>query len=397
MDDSGPNERILDFSNTEIAFSNKTDKELKKMAWLFKLMNKPALVKYGSKLGLFAVKLKLPFAEHIIKSTIFQHFCGGENLLDCQKTIDKLYKYDTLTVLDYGAEGKSTDEDFEKVMHENIRAIEMAASNSSVPVISVKLTGLVDNDVLEEMQEKGQLAGHQKKKYDAMYHRIDTICDHAHKHQVGVFIDAEESWIQGPIDAITLEMMEYYNKERVIVYNTYQLYRSDKLQDLKDDFQVALDKGFLLGAKLVRGAYMEKEAKRAEEMNYTSPIHTSKKDSDKDFDDAIKFCIDHYEKISFCCASHNAESNMLLATLINEKGLDRSHAHLNFCQLYGMSDHITFNLADAGYNVAKYVPYGAVKEVIPYLIRRAQENTSVTGEMSRELALIENETKRRKL
>lgn len=399
MDDPSPNSdhSTLDFRNTEIAFSNKTNAELKKMAWLFKMMNNASLVKYGSMLGLWAVKFRLPFANHIIRNTIFHQFCGGENLLDCQKAIDRLYKFDTLTILDYGAEGKSNDEDFEKVMQENIRAIEMAASNTSVPVISVKLTGLVEDEVLEEMQAKGKLEGIAKKKYDTLIHRIDNICEHALKHGVGVFIDAEQSWVQTPIDAITLEMMEYYNKESVIVYNTYQLYRNDKLQDLKNDFEVAKKKGFLLGAKLVRGAYMEKEAKRAEEMGYKSLIHTSRAATDKDFNEGMIYCLDNYERISFCCASHNAESNMMLANLIEERKLDKKHPHLNFCQLYGMSDHITFNLADAGYNVAKYVPYGPVKEVIPYLIRRAQENSSMTGEMSRELKLVDSEVKRRDL
>jgi proline dehydrogenase len=298
-------------------------------------------------------------------------------------------------VLDYGAEAKNDEDEFDAVMNENIKAIEMAASNNSVPVISTKITGLVDMDILELLNKKKELTPGQQSQWDTARKRINQICEKAHEHSVGVFIDAEESWIQDPIDHIALEMMENYNKEKVIVYNTYQLYRHDKLADLKNDHEVAKQKGFLLGAKLVRGAYMEKERKRAEEEGYLSPIQTSKENSDKDYDASIKYCFDNYETISFCCASHNLNSNLFLARLINEKGLDRTHPHLNFCQLQGMSDYITFNLSKNGYNAAKYVVYGPVKDVIPYLIRRAQENTSVTGEMGRELSLINKEIKRR--
>ncbi len=394
QDDPSP---LPDFSNTEIAFSNKTNAELKKAEQLFKLMNNPTLVKIGSALGMFAVKYRLPFSEYFVKKTIFEQFCGGENLLDCQKAINKLYKFETLSVLDYGAEAKNSADEFDSVMQENIKAIEMAASNNSVPVISTKITGMVDNEVLEAMQRKDQLTPGQKSQYDALIKRISGICQKAFEHGIGVFIDAEESWIQDPIDAIALEMMEQFNKEKVIVYNTYQLYRHDKLADLKKDHAYAREKNFLMGAKLVRGAYMEKERKRAEEKGYTSPIQTSKENTDKDFDAAVKYCFENFITISVCCASHNLESNMLLATLIEEHKLDKSHPHLNFCQLLGMSDYITFNLAKSGYNAAKYVVYGPVKEVIPYLVRRAQENTSITGEMGRELSLIHTETLRRKI
>jgi proline dehydrogenase len=392
MEEASP---LPDFSNTEIAFSNKSNSELKKAERLFKLMNNPSLVKFGSALGMFAVKYRLPFSDYFVKKTIFEQFCGGENLLDCQKAIDKLYKFDTLSVLDYGAEAKDTADEFDAVVQENLKAIEMAASNNSVPVISTKITGMVDDDILEALQKKEVLTEAQKSKYEALIKRINAICEKANKHGIGVFIDAEESWIQDPIDAIALEMMEKYNKEKVIVYNTYQLYRHDKLQDLKNDHALAREKGFLLGAKLVRGAYMEKERKRAEELNYVSPIQSSKENSDRDFNAGIQYCFENFITISFCCASHNLESNLLLAKLIKQHKVDRSHPHFNFCQLYGMSDFITFNLAKNGYNAAKYVVYGPVKEVIPYLVRRAQENSSISGEMGRELGLISKETKRR--
>ncbi|MBK8699852.1 MAG: proline dehydrogenase family protein [Saprospiraceae bacterium] len=396
MEEPSPKE-LPDFGNTEIAFSNKTNSELKKIERLFRAMNNPSLVKIGSALSMLSVKFRVPFSEYLIKETIYEQFCGGETLLDCQKAIDKLHKYHTLTVLDYGAEAKSTEEEFDAVMMQNIKAIEMAASNNSVPVISTKITGLADNEVLEAMQRKETLNAAQQSKYEALVKRIDTICEKAREHGVGVFIDAEEICLQDPIDALAMEMMEYYNKERVIVYNTYQLYRKDKLADLKKDYETSRQKSFYMGAKLVRGAYMEKERERAEEHGYPCLIHTNKNDTDRDFNAALTFCVEHYETVSVCCASHNMESNMHLAQLIHDKKLDKAHPHLNFCQLQGMSDFITFNLAKAGYNVAKYVVYGPVKEVLPYLIRRAEENTSITGEMGRELSFIHQEIKRRGL
>ncbi len=389
------NSSSIDFTNTEIAFSAKSDKELKKMAKLFSLMNKSALVNVGSKLGLIAIKLRLPFVDYIVKQTIFQQFCGGENLNDCQKSIDTLYKNNTLTILDFGAEGKSEEEELNNVMSETIRAIEFAASNVSVPVISTKITGMVDNGILIKLQNKEQLSSGEQKEYEALLERIDKVCSKAAELEVGVFVDAEESWLQDPIDNLVMDMMAKYNNDRVNIYNTYQLYRHDKLEDLKAHHKIATEGGFLFGAKLVRGAYMEKERERASEMNYKSPIQPDKASTDRDFDAGIDYCVRNYKNIASCCASHNLESNRKQAVLIDELGLDKAHPHFNFCQLYGMSDHITFNIGKAGYNVAKYVPYGPIRDVVPYLIRRAQENSSVTGEMSRELSLIKSEIKRR--
>ena len=392
-----PDPYQLDFSNTEIAFLNKSDKELKRAQWLFKMMNNNTLVGIGSNLALFAMKMKLPFSKSIIRNTVFDHFCGGENLLDCQKVIDKLHRFKTLTILDYGAESKSSEEDLNKVMNETIKAIEMAASNNSVPVVSSKLTGLADNDLLIKLQDDKDLDSGEKHDYSKFIERVHSICGKAHELGVGIMIDAEESWMQDTIDDIVDDVMAQYNKQKVIVYNTYQMYRHDRLEFLQKSFEKAMSGGYKLGAKLVRGAYMEKEREKAEDEGYESPIHPTKEATDKAFDDAIRFCIDNYENLASCCASHNVESNLLQAELIAQKGLLKSHPHFNFCQLLGMSDHITFNLAQAGYNVAKYVPYGPVKEVVAYLIRRANENTSVTGEMSRELSLISEEVKRRGL
>ncbi|HRX29116.1 MAG TPA: proline dehydrogenase family protein [Saprospiraceae bacterium] len=390
-----PSPLDLSFTNTEIAFSSKSNSELKNTYRLFKLMNNSRLVSIGSVLTLWAVKLRIPFINYLIKKTIFSQFCGGENLLDCQTTIDRLYDFNTLTILDYGAEGKSDEEDLDAVLEENMRALEMAASNNSVPIVSVKITGLVDNEVLENLQKNGSLSTPDQVKYDRLLERMYALCEKANELRVGIFIDAEESWIQKPIDTLALELMKEYNKDFCVVYNTYQMYRHDKLAQLMQDHVWAMGENVVFGAKMVRGAYLEKENERAVELGYKSPIQPDKASTDRDFNAALKYCIENYQTISSCCASHNLESNRYQAELINDKNLDKTHPHLNFSQLYGMSDYITFNLADAGYNVAKYVPYGSVREVMPYLIRRAQENTSITGDMSRELSLIDKEMKRR--
>lgn len=385
----------LDFTNTEIAFSGKSDRELKKTAWLFRFMNKPALVRVGSKLGLFAIKFRIPFTESVVRNTIFPQFCGGETLLDCQKVIDKLYSFDTLTVLDYGAEGKSDEDELDIAMNETIRAIEMAASNNSVPVVSTKITGLVNNAILEKLHAKEVLTEGEKRQFQHLRERLEEICSKAAEHSISIFVDAEESWMQDPIDALVLSMMEQFNKEKAVVYNTYQLYNKDKLEHLKRDHLQCKDKGIIFGAKLVRGAYMDKERERAQRMSYESPIHIDKPATDRDYNEAVRYCIENIDTISSCCASHNAESNLFQARLISEKGIEKHHPHVNFCQLYGMSDNLTFNLANAGYNAAKYLVYGPIRDVIPYLIRRTEENTSVTGDMSRELTLIEKEMMRR--
>lgn len=387
----------LDFKNTEIAFSHKSDKELKKMARLFRLMNNPALVKIGSALGLLAINLRLPFSKYFIKQTLFDQFVGGENLLDCQGAIDHLFRNNALTMLDYGAEGKSTEEELNHVMNETIRAIEFAAANTSVPVVSTKITGLVDNVILEKLGRKEALNEGEQRQYEQLRERVDNMCSRASELGVGLFVDAEESWIQDPIDDLVDEMMAMYNHDKAAVYNTYQLYRKDKLQCLKNAHKKAKEGGYILGAKLVRGAYMDKERDRAEEYNYPSPINETKAETDKMYNDGVRYCVENYETIASCNASHNTESNRLQANLIHELGIVKNHPHLNFCQLFGMSDNLTFNLAEEGFNVAKYVPYGPVKEVVPYLIRRAKENSSVTGEMSRELGFIDAEIKRRGL
>ena len=387
----------VDFNNTAIAFSGKTDKQLKQASRLFKLMNKAWLVNIGSKLSVKALQLNIPFIEETIKTTIFEQFCGGTTLLDSLPVINNLYNQNVLSILDYGAEGKTTEIDFNGTMNETIRAIDFAERNESVPVISLKITGIARFELLENIQKGVALNSQEKEEYQNVNKRLDAICYAAHKKQVGVFIDAEESWIQDTIDYLAKKMMKRYNDKKAIIYNTYQLYRHDRLQFLIDSFEESRKDGYLLGAKLVRGAYMEKENHRAEALQYESPIQKNLKATNNDYNTAIHFCVDNYTHIASCNASHNAYSCALQASLIDQKGIQKNHPHLNFCQLYGMSDHLTFNLANANYNVAKYLPYGPVREVIPYLIRRAQENSSVTGDMTREYELLIREMKRRGL
>lgn len=387
----------LDFTNTEIAFANKTDQELKETQRLFRLMNNHNLVKVGSSVALLLSKLKLPLLDPIIKATIFKQFCGGTNLLDCQTTIDRLYKNKTFSILDYGVEAKDSEKDFELVLSELLRVVQFAAANASVPVISLKISALARNALLEKWQGKNNLEPQEEAELVKIRKRLNRIMHFASDMGVGVFIDAEETWVQDAMDTLVDELMESYNKKRVVVYNTFQMYRTDRLDFLKKSFEKAQARNYYLGAKIVRGAYMEKERQRAEDLKLPSPIHEDKEATDASFDAAITFCVEHYNRISSCNASHHAGSAMAMAKQITDKLIPRNHSHLNFCQLLGMSDNITFNLAYHGFNVAKYVPYGPIQEVIPFLIRRAQENMSITGDIGRELSMIKEEVNRRGL
>lgn len=386
----------IDFNNTQIAFAHLSNNELRKTAWLFNMMNKPWLVKYGSALALWAVENNIPLSEWAVKKTIFSQFVGGTTLLDSQPSIERLAQYKTLTILDYGAEAKETELDFNHTMNENIRAIDFAArSVKSIPVISTKVTGLMRFGLLERIQSAETLNRDEIFEYRNALKRLDAICYHASTKNVAVFIDAEESWIQDAIDHLVWLMMRRYNKKQVVVYNTSQMYRHDRLNFLTESYDRAQKEGFLLGAKLVRGAYMEKERTRAQELGYPDPINPDKAATDDLYNTALRFCIDHLDSMAVCNASHNADSALLMVELMDKKGLPHNHPNTLFSQLYGMSDNLTFNLAEAGFRVAKYLPYGQVKEVIPYLIRRAQENTSVTGDAGRELKMVMEEVKRR--
>ncbi len=388
-------ESMLSFNNTEVAFAGKTKKDLNRSYWLFKLVSNPTFVSIGKSLTTFAINTHLPI-KGIIKATIFKQFCGGETIDECTKAIDELGKYNIGTILDYSVEGKESEKDFNACKIETIATIKKATGNKNIPFCVFKVTGLARFELLQKITEKVKLNSEEEKEFDSVFNRVDEICKSANLAAVPIFIDAEESWIQLAIDDLANEMMLRYNKEKCIVYNTFQLYRKDRLEYLKHSFALAQQHNYYLGAKLVRGAYMEKERARAIEKNYPSPIQETKADTDKDYDLAVNFCVENIKKIAFCAGTHNEKSSMDLALLMQQKSIKGENKHIYFSQLLGMSDHISFNLANAGFNVAKYVPYGPVKEVLPYLIRRAQENTSVKGQTGRELNLIIKEKARRK-
>jgi proline dehydrogenase len=387
----------IDFSDTEIAFSSKTDKELKKTARLFFLMNKKWLVDMGSYLGLIALKYRLPLTETFVKATIFDQFVGGRSLLETQPVVENLKEYKIFTVMDYGAEGKETEQDFNLTMNEKLKIIDFAEMNPNVEVVAAKITGLTSNHLLEKLSAVQPLSTEEEHEKESLMKRIDVICNRARERGVAVYIDAEETWLQPAIDDIANKMMARYNTEKAVVYNTFQMYRTDRLDYLKSSHEKAKQQGYILGAKLVRGAYMDKERARAKEKGYTSPIHVNKDATDRSYNMGIQYCLNHMEEIALCNATHNRDSVMLQASYIHERNLPITHPHLRFCQLFGMSDNLTFNLAKSGFKVGKVVPYGPIRDVIPYLIRRTQENTAVTGDMSREYQMVKAEMKRREL
>ena len=391
-----PGKGALSFENTEIAFRNSTNTDLNRAYWLFRMININFFVKMGPPLTNFAMKIGLPI-KGIIKATIFKHFCGGETITECDDTIKKLHKGGVGTILDYSVEGEDEEQIFDATRDEIILTIKRASGDAAVPITVFKVTGVGRFSLLEKLDSKATLTSSEETEWRKVQDRVSAMCTKAFDSGVPVMIDAEETWIQDTIDLLAIDMMRRFNKEKAIVYNTYQLYRHDKLASLKHDHSIAAKEGFILGAKLVRGAYMEKERRHAAEMGYPSLIQPYKQSTDRDYDAALHFCIDHLEQIAFVAGTHNENSCRVLADLLNEKNVLHNHPHVYFSQLLGMSDNLSFNLADAGYNVAKYVPYGPVKSVLPYLFRRAQENTAIAGQMSRELSLIIKEKKRRKV
>lgn len=386
---------MLSFNNTEVSFLGKSNKDLNRSYWLFKMVSNPTFVSIGKSLTTFAIKMHLPI-KGMIKATIFKQFCGGETIEECDKTIKELGKFYIGTILDYSVEGKESEKDFDACCTETIRTVEKAKDDINIPFCVFKVTGLARLGLLEKVTANKQLSVDEQKELNRIQNRVNSICKAAHDASTPIFIDAEESWIQIAIDNLANEMMRLYNFQKPIVYNTYQLYRNDRLAYLKHSFELAKESNYFFGAKLVRGAYMEKERKRAKENKYPSPIHETKEDTDKDYDAAVEFCVDNISRIAVCAGTHNEDSSMKLAELMQRKSIPTNTKNIYFSQLLGMSDHISYNLANAKYNVAKYVPYGPVNEVLPYLIRRAQENTSVKGQTGRELSLIVKEKKRRR-
>jgi len=386
----------ISFDDTATAFASKTDAQLRKMYLLFWAMNSNFLVKYGTAFLKFAFKIRFPFVKNIVKNTVFEHFCGGETIEECEKTIQELAKYHIGAILDYSVEGEKNEKSFDETTEEILHTIEKADHNPNIPFSVFKVTGIARFALLEKIQAKQTLNQAEQAEWQRVEARFDKICKKAYQLDVNLLVDGEETWIQDVIDSLTYKAMERYNKQRAVIYNTYQLYRADMLGNLRKAFAEAQEKGYFLGAKLVRGAYMEKESLRAKNLGYPDPIQPSKEACDRDFNEALVFCIDNIDKIGLCAGTHNEYSNQLLTELMHNKQIAPNDQRIHFAQLFGMSDQISYALAKAGYNVVKYVPYGPVEAVMPYLFRRAAENTSIAGQSSREFNLIKAERKRRK-
>lgn len=385
----------LDFQDTETAFADKSDSELREKYRLFRVLNSPVLNSLGTRAATFALSLGLP-VKGLIKSTIYEQFCGGETIEESAETVARLGKYGIGSILDYSVEGKSTEQDFEDTKNEILRNIDRAKDDPNTPFSVFKMSGIAPLGTLEKMSNKKRLDAKGQAKCERIHTRVNEICEFAHSVGQPIFIDAEETWIQDAIDRLATEMMEKYNRESPIVYNTVQMYRKDRLEFLKESRRRAHEGGYFYGIKIVRGAYMEKERERAAEMGYESPIHETKEDTDRDYDAAVEYCLKHADEVSFINGTHNETSTQKLVSGMYERRVLPNHPHVHFAQLYGMSDNLSYVLAKNGYNVTKYVPYGPVEDSVPYLVRRAEENSAIAGQVSRELVLIEKELKRRK-
>ncbi len=383
------------FNNTEIAFSLKSDSELERAYFLFKLIQSQPMVRIGTAVTNFALKAHLP-VEGLIRSTVFDHFCGGVTEEDCIPNIERMFQEGVHSVLDYSVEGKETEEQFDYAKNKTLKSIEFAKEKASVPFVVFKPTGVGRFELYRKITEKEALDNEEKSEWLRVVERYITICEKAKEYDVPILIDAEESWMQDAADNLVEELMEKFNTEKAIVYNTLQMYRHDRIEYLKGLHQRALQKEYHIGLKIVRGAYMEKERERAEEKGYPSPICIDKQATDDNYNEAIVYMMEH-KKMALFAGTHNEESSYQLIELAKQHKIEPTDERLWFGQLYGMSDHISFNLAKEGYNTAKYVPFGPVRDVMPYLIRRAEENTSVSGQTSRELNLIKEERKRRKV
>jgi proline dehydrogenase len=391
----------LSFDNTQNAFAYKSTPDLKKAKFLISVIQNPIMVSLATKVTPLLMKMGFPI-NGILRNTVFKQFVGGETLEESARTGKLLGSYGVQVILDYGVEAKEGESNFDDVTSHIIEAIDFAATQNNIPFVSVKLTGIASHVLLEHLNEAPRLRSgiHDSESENASWQRVRermyAICDVAQEKGVGILLDAEETWIQDPIDRLAIELMKEYNQEKVVVYNTYQLYRNDRLHFLQLSHRLAKEGGFLLGAKLVRGAYMEKERDRAIKLGYASPIHLNKEATDKDFDAAATYCISNKDTISLLLATHNEASNIAIATAMTNLSFEKNDQHVHFSQLFGMGDHITFNMAVQGYNVSKYLPFGPINEVIPYLMRRAEENTSVNGQTNKELVLLKTELARRK-
>lgn len=383
------------FNNTQIAFALKSDTELNRAYLLFKLIANQSLVSIGTAVTKFALKAHLP-VEGLIRATVFDHFCGGINEVDCLTVVDKMYTKNVSSILDYSVEGKENEAQFDAALQMTLKTIDFAADRKALPFAVFKPTGFGRFELYEKLGEGKTLDANEQAEWNRVVERFDIVCKEAHKRKIAILIDAEESWMQDAADDLVTEMMRKYNKERAIVFNTLQMYRHDRLQYLKDLHKIAQEEGFYIGMKVVRGAYMEKENERAKTKGYPTPICASKEATDINYDAGVSYMLEHLNEMAIFVGTHNEISSYKVMNAISQLGIDRNDKRIWFGQLYGMSDNISYNLAAYNYNVAKYLPFGPVRDVMPYLIRRAQENTSVAGQTNRELELIKTERNRRK-
>jgi proline dehydrogenase len=383
------------FNNTEVAFALKSDTELDRAYFLFKMIANEPLVRIGTAVTNFALKAHLP-VDGLIRATVFDHFCGGVNEMDCLSVVDKMYTKGVSSVLDYSVEGKEEEAQFDAALEMTLKTVEFAKERQAIPFAVFKPTGLGRLDLYTKVGEKQPLSAEEQVEWNKVKERFEIICKTAHSKDVALLIDAEESWMQDAADDLVEEMMRKYNKEKVIVFNTLQMYRWDRMDYLKALHDRAKTDGFYIGMKLVRGAYMEKEHKRAEENGYPTPICASKQATDDNYNAAVDYMMQHIDKMAIFAGTHNEESSYKLMEMLKANNIEIKDQRIWFGQLYGMSDNISYNLASHGYNVAKYLPFGPVRDVMPYLIRRAEENTSVAGQTSRELNLLKTERERRK-
>lgn len=384
------------FNNTQLAFADKTDAQLKKAFWMFKLIEQPALTKIGTNFLNFAVHNNLPFAGSVVKNTMFEQFCGGETREESMKVVIKMFKRGVGSIFDYSIEGKEDEATFDAVCQEIKDIIKFSVGNPAIPFIVFKPTAFGRIDLYERVGKNLELTTSQKEEWERVVRRFDEVCQLCFDNNKKVMVDAEESWMQDAADDLVEKMMEKYNQEQPIVWNTIQMYRTMRIEYMQENLNRAKEKGYFIGYKIVRGAYMEKERSRAELMNYPDPIQPNKAASDQNYNDGIDFVLANLDKVSAFFGTHNETSTELVMDKMKAKNLENNDKRIYFGQLYGMSDNITYYLADKKYNVAKYLPYGPVKDVVPYLTRRAQENTSVAGQTGRELSLIEKEMERRK-
>ncbi|GAC1367988.1 MAG: proline dehydrogenase family protein [Hymenobacter sp.] len=385
----------ISFEDTRVAFAAKTDAQLRKVYALFAAMNNGTLVKAGSGLMKAALKWHLPGTKFLIKHSIFEQFCGGETIAECRPVTAELGKYGIGTILDYSVEGEGNDRSYDRTRDEILATIDEAHRSAHIPFSVFKVTGVANVAILEKLQAGTPLTAAEAAAHARAVARIEALCARAHQHGVRLFVDAEESWFQATIDQLAYEMMARYNRSTAIVWNTYQLYRHDRLDALTAAHDAAAEAGYYLGAKLVRGAYLEKEARVARQRGLPTPINPSKQATDDLYDESLRYSLQHLDRISLCAGTHNEASSLLLTQLMQQAGLAPGDSRVWFAQLYGMSDNLTYNLAHAGYNTAKYLPYGPVAAVMPYLLRRADENTAIAGQSSREFLLIQKELRRR--